>query len=252
MPPAVGSPAPVGGSAAAAVLASKLVKVPPRLKTREQMLAALEAALGQGISTAQLARRAGIDTSALSRWRKTGQGLGEDTLARLRRVLRQLTPVEPKVLAEPASALVAQPTADAVPVPLRPMQPIAPATSSAKPTEAPAQRADVPRAPLAPANAPAKPLATLAKAHTDVVAMARTIARKHKSDFAPVYEIVRAFLRAGLGLSVDDIKARIVEADKAGLLELRPESGMGLLAKQDAALCIPGPRGSILSYARVL
>ena len=249
MPPAVGGPAPVGGSAAAATaLASKLVKVPPRLKTREQMLAALEAALGQGISAAQIARRAGIDTSALSRWRKTGQGLGEDTLARLRRVLRQLTPAEPKVLAEPA--LVPQPTA--VPVPPRPMQPIAPVTSSAKPTKASAQGADVPQAPRAPAELPAKPLAAPAKAHTDVVAMVRTIARKRKSDFAPVYEIVRAFLRAGLGLSIDDIKARIVEADKAGLIELRPESGMGLLAKQDAALCIPGPRGSILSYARVL
>lgn len=128
-------------------------------------------------------------------------------------------------------------------------------------------------APLATADAPAKahvakppPPApeppTVAKpkapvqrsllATADVVATTRAIARKQDSPFAPVYDIVRALVLARLGLSVDDIKTRILEACTAGLIELRPESGMGLLAKQDAALCICGPRGSILSYARVI
>lgn len=36
------------------------------------------------------------------------------------------------------------------------------------------------------------------------------------------------------------------------LIELRPESGVELLSPEDLALTVPGPRGSVLSYARPL
>jgi hypothetical protein len=43
-----------------------------------------------------------------------------------------------------------------------------------------------------------------------------------------------------------------VDAAIAGRIELRPESGVGLLANDDAARCPRGPTGVPLSYARIL
>jgi hypothetical protein len=82
---------------------------------------------------------------------------------------------------------------------------------------------------------------------SDVVGLAQAIAKERGSDLVPVFELVRR-----MGGSVDTAKARILAAANEGRLELRPESGMGLLSKEDAALCLPGPRGSVLSTARVL
>lgn len=43
----------------------------------------------------------------------------------------------------------------------------------------------------------------------------------------------------------------LLEADRAGAVELRPESGVGLLASADAAMCPTLPDGTVLSYARI-
>jgi hypothetical protein len=40
------------------------------------------------------------------------------------------------------------------------------------------------------------------------------------------------------------------EAAQRGLIELRPESGLGRLASDEQALCVAGPEGSRLSWAR--
>jgi hypothetical protein len=46
------------------------------------------------------------------------------------------------------------------------------------------------------------------------------------------------------------VLAALDEVALDGLVELRPESGLGTLSSEDAALCLPGPQGSVLSYAR--
>lgn len=46
------------------------------------------------------------------------------------------------------------------------------------------------------------------------------------------------------------LHAALLEGARAGRFELRPESGMGRLSAEDAALCIPGPQGSRLSWVR--
>lgn len=47
-------------------------------------------------------------------------------------------------------------------------------------------------------------------------------------------------------------RAALLALARAGRVELRPESGVELLNPELRALCLPGPRGSLLSYARVL
>lgn len=44
----------------------------------------------------------------------------------------------------------------------------------------------------------------------------------------------------------------LATAARRGLVELRPESGLGRLSEEELALCIPGPQGSRLSWARTL
>jgi hypothetical protein len=68
--------------------------------------------------------------------------------------------------------------------------------------------------------------------------------------FATVPAIVRLMLACGFTLA--EAHAMLDQAARFGAIELRPESGMGLLSEADAALCPSGPRGSILSYARAL
>lgn len=52
--------------------------------------------------------------------------------------------------------------------------------------------------------------------------------------------------------SVELAHTAILKAAHAGLLELRPESGLGRLSAEELALCIPGPQQTRLSWARVL
>jgi hypothetical protein len=48
----------------------------------------------------------------------------------------------------------------------------------------------------------------------------------------------------------DALHAELLRGARAGLFELRPESGMGRLSTEDASFCIPGPQGSRLSWVR--
>jgi hypothetical protein len=81
----------------------------------------------------------------------------------------------------------------------------------------------------------------------DPVAMVVDAVRRHSSPttgLAPVPTIARALGR--------DVKGALLAAAAAGLVELRPESGVGLLAPDDAELCPRGPDGWPLSWAREL
>jgi hypothetical protein len=84
----------------------------------------------------------------------------------------------------------------------------------------------------------------------DAVTLVLDAVRSHASPttgLAPVPAIARA-----LGAQVPDVRAARLAAAAAGLVELRPESGVGLLAPADAELCPRGPDGWPLSWAREL
>ncbi len=81
----------------------------------------------------------------------------------------------------------------------------------------------------------------------DPVALVVDAVRQHASPttgLAPVPAIARALGR--------DVRDALLAAAAAGLVELRPESGVGLLAAADAELCPRGPDGWPLSWAREL
>jgi hypothetical protein len=54
------------------------------------------------------------------------------------------------------------------------------------------------------------------------------------------------------GLAPERARDELVALARAGKLELRPEAGVELLDAERRALCPPGPRGSVLSYARIV
>jgi hypothetical protein len=85
---------------------------------------------------------------------------------------------------------------------------------------------------------------------TDPVALVVDAVRSHASPttgLAPVPAIARA-----LGSRLPDVREALLAAAAAGRVELRPESGVGLLAPADAELCPRGPDGWPLSWAREL
>jgi hypothetical protein len=51
-------------------------------------------------------------------------------------------------------------------------------------------------------------------------------------------------------MSVAEALAALREAGRSGLIELRPESGLGRLTREERALCVPGVDGIPLSWAR--
>lgn len=55
-----------------------------------------------------------------------------------------------------------------------------------------------------------------------------------------------------LGLDSDPEGAHrlLLDAEARGLIELRPEGGLGRLSEQELSLCPPGPQGTRLSWAR--
>lgn len=61
---------------------------PPEDKEAEQLHAALLRAIEAGESQASIARRAGIDPGALSRFRRTGRGISPEKLNGLERALK--------------------------------------------------------------------------------------------------------------------------------------------------------------------
>jgi hypothetical protein len=79
-----------------------------------------------------------------------------------------------------------------------------------------------------------------------------------------VKELTRS-VRASLGLAfvpdavrglnghgIADTHAALLEADRGGRIELRPESGFNPLTADERALCPPGPQGTRLAWARVI
>jgi hypothetical protein len=81
----------------------------------------------------------------------------------------------------------------------------------------------------------------------EVLAVARRVLDPH-TGLVHVPAIVRAFD----GQPLERVQAALRAASQAGMLELRPESGIGLLSKDDAALCPKGMKGVVLSYARII
>lgn len=70
-----------------------------------------------------------------------------------------------------------------------------------------------------------------------------------QTGLARVPDAVRPLLSA---MSPEEARSALLELDMGGFIELRPESGIGLLSEDDAALCPRGARGVFLSFARLI
>lgn len=70
-----------------------------------------------------------------------------------------------------------------------------------------------------------------------------------QTGLASVPHVLRALAEK---VPLDSAREALLDLARAGRVELRPESGLELLDPELRALCLPGPRGSLLSYARVL
>ena len=79
--------------------------------------------------------------------------------------------------------------------------------------------------------------------------IAEALRRLAVLDLVRVPDLVRA-LDGKVALA--DVHRALLAADDAGAVELRPEAGNEFLSEEDARLCPPGPRGTVLSYARVV
>lgn len=51
-------------------------------------------------------------------------------------------------------------------------------------------------------------------------------------------------------LPKDEVHRALAKAFEVGTIELRPDAGTEFLKAEDVALCLPGPRGTVFSYAR--
>jgi len=70
-----------------------------------------------------------------------------------------------------------------------------------------------------------------------------------QTGLARVPDAVRTLLPT---MSDGEARSALLELDTRGFIELRPESGIGLLSDEDAALCPRGARGVVLSFARLI
>jgi hypothetical protein len=75
--------------------------------------------------------------------------------------------------------------------------------------------------------------------------------RDPKSGLVAVPVIVREVLQAGTG-TAESVVDTLIWLDQQRRIELRGESGIGLLSKADSALCPKGPGGSPCSWLRVV
>mgnify|MGYP000944443638 CR=1 FL=1 len=81
---------------------------------------------------------------------------------------------------------------------------------------------------------------------TDEVVSAVLAATSRSTGLACTPDVVRSFK----GKPLDRVHAALLAADRERVIELRPESGIGLLSKADAALCPLGAKGLVLSMIR--
>ena len=72
-------------------------------------------------------------------------------------------------------------------------------------------------------------------------------ARDPRLGLVHVPRVVRELMSS---LPIEQIHAALFALNKNGTIELRPESGSEFISPNDAALCPPGPRGTIFSFAR--
>jgi hypothetical protein len=98
-------------------------------------------------------------------------------------------------------------------------------------------------APLDRAMHPPAPEAGAAKI------VAEALRRLAVLDLVRVPDLVRA-LSGKVALA--DVHHALLDANDAGAIELRPEAGNEFLSDEDARLCPPGPRGTVLSYAALV
>ena len=59
------------------------------------------------------------------------------------------------------------------------------------------------------------------------------------------------FVRHEGRATIAEVHRALLDAAAAGTVELRPEAGGEFLKEEDARLCPAGPRGTVLSYARL-
>lgn len=109
-----------------------------------------------------------------------------------------------------------------------------------------ALRRILPAAP-APPLTPATPATPAPKPKPPNDLHASIDANREPSGLTWVPKLVRAL--GGVPVR-DEVHAELLRGARAGKLELRPESGMGRLSAEDAALCLAGPQGSRLSWVR--
>ncbi len=76
--------------------------------------------------------------------------------------------------------------------------------------------------------------------------VAEALRRLAVLDLVRVPDLVRALEGK---MAIADVHRALLDADRAGTIELRPEAGNEFLSEEDARLCPPGPRGTVFSYA---
>jgi hypothetical protein len=118
---------------------------------------------------------------------------------------------------------------------------------SAAPASSPAPAAK-PAAPATPVRAPAAQ-----PAEGDVLSEVRkailAYAKQRGSDLVNVADAIKPIMKK---FPPKEIASAILKLDREGLIELRSESGIGLLSAEEAKFLPPGPDGIPLSYARML
>jgi len=118
-----------------------------------------------------------------------------------------------------------------------------------KPATAPATESGAAHASKAASAAPAATSATPPAPRPTVLRDIRASIEEHRESSGLTW--VPKLVRALGGIAARDaVHAELLRGARAGDLELRPESGMGRLSEEDAALCLAGPQGSRLSWVR--